>query len=519
MTNLIDDLIQFQKKLDEKTVAEYTDDLYEAMRQLILNEVKLLDKEEVKKFIVENLCLNKNVEFNLGVTYPDVESDEFEEEYGREAPASTEATHKKNTLMDKIYEEFDKAYIPTGSILLSIAHYYCDFSDNSFKGLNSEQFIKALQTELELDCIPITFNLKEHCDMSYRSSYYPFLCFHIDKINIDSGASAQCNPFLQKLAEYKEKLEQQKLAKYKEKMPKTHQQISPTKQELKAEFAAWVIAHKKNMYRTIKDALINSKIRGLDDYECNVSHHCFSDGLEKLRTLSESEFKSNEPIVQKALGVENIEITLQWSNINFKFTPSKLVLVDEAAIEALTITETDMEEELQDIEKQKTEIRSDILTWVEGSPTGLSKGQISSSRGTGSKNEIIKLCFHYLKYRKWCKETKAWATEFISTEMLTIKKYCPFFKRDNTHCIEVARYQGIVNQELNDQINNMLGVTGFEFKAKYDLCDCGLPWGIDRESNKIYNIKHDPKCKYEVNFNYRGGDDDFALFIVLPKYI
>ena len=61
MTNLIDDLIQFQKKLDEKTVAEYTDDLYEAMRQLILNEVKLLDKEEVKKFIVENLCLTPEI--------------------------------------------------------------------------------------------------------------------------------------------------------------------------------------------------------------------------------------------------------------------------------------------------------------------------------------------------------------------------------------------------------------------------------------------------------------------------
>jgi len=500
MTGLMDSLMQYQKKLDEKTVKEYTEDLYRSIRQLILEEVKLLDKEEVKRHIIDNLCLTKNVTFDLGINSEE-ESEKDKDYY--------DDKHKKNTVITKIQKEFSNAFIPTGAILYKLAfHNYNKFDEDSFELLNNPEFIKNVQSILEIECMPITFNVQEYCDMSYRSSFYPYLCFHTNKINIEkesecnSDSNSSSYSFLTKLKEYKEKYdEHEKNEEEAKKIKEQQETLKKTKKdtkELKEKFLEWMTENKKYIFRDIKRVIIKSKIQGLEDYKHRVT------------LISESEFKDLEEEWQleelkKNINIENIEIkTGNWSVFYFIFTPSEI----HSPENELQITEEEIQEKKTKIEEYKEETRQDILKWA-----------------TDSKEDIINMFYHFLKLRKYYKEKKEnkYVKDYISTDILSVKKYSKFWKREDDEFIDVSRYNGILTQELKDKINEILGVTGFDFKTKYDFCNCGLPWEVKREDCSIYfediddDLKHDETCEYTSNFNCICSDDDYKLYIFFPK--
>ena len=492
MTVLMDSLMQYQKKLNEKTVKEYTEDLYRSIRNIILEEVKLLDRQKVKKHIEDNLCLTKNVTFDLGINS---DEDDFNDE--RDDP-----NHKKNTIIEKIRKEFSNAFIPTGDIFYKLAfHNYNKFDDDPFELLNNSEFIKNIQSILEIECMPITFNLSEYCDNSYRSSFYPYLCFHTDKINIEkeleSSDSNENHPFLIRLKEYKEKYDEHKKNEEEAKKIKEQKETKKDTTDLKKEFSEWILENKKAIFRNIKRTIIKSKIDNLEDYKHQVKYFYSSkfDDLEKERQLEE---------LKKNINIENIEIIRSYMYFHFIFTPSEIHFLENE----LEITLEEIIEKKTKIEEDKEETRQDILKWA-----------------TDSKEDIIKMFFHFLKLRKYYSEKKEKVKDYISTDILSVKKYSKFWKEERDEIIDFSRYKGILTQELKDKINEILGVTGFDFKTKYDFCNCGLPWGINREDCSIYfedidkrcDLKHDETCEYTSNFNYICRDDDYQLYVFFPK--
>jgi len=487
MTNLMDSLVEYQKKLDEKTVKEYTEEFYGTIRKIILEEVKLLDPEVVKQNIINDLDVTKNVNIDLGENSDEKKDGNDEENYYD----FEDKNHKNNTLILKMREEMRKSFIPTGGFLFNIAHNYLKSSENTFDELNNDEFIKAIQTILTIDCMPITFNVREYCDMSYRSSFFPYLCFHTNKINIESDSD---DPFLQKLKEYKKKYDKHTL----EEAKKKGKEVKKDTSQLKAEFTRWVVKNRNHIFNKIRETVIDSKIANSDDYTHKIYDSCYSDF--NLKDL-EHEWKSEE--LKKIINIQNIEIVnANFSHIIIVFTPSKLVL-DE-----LKISEEDIFEEKKKIEVYKEETRKNILKWA-----------------SDSKEEIIELFYHFLKVRKYYSEKKEKFDEYILTDFLNIKKYCQFFKREETETIDVSKYSGILTQAVKDKLNEILGVTGFEFKTRSEFCNCGLPWGINREDSTIYchhdtdNIEHKPDCGYKLSFNYICSDDDYKLYIFLPKTI
>lgn len=487
MTSLMDSLMQYQKKLNEKTVKEYTEDLYRSIRNIILEEVKLLDRQKVKKHIEDNLCLTKNVTFDLGVNS---EEDDYNDE--RDDFVNN---HKKNTIIEKIRKEFSNAFIPTGHIFYKLAfHNYNKFDDDPFELLNNSEFIKNIQSILEIEYMPITFNLNEYCDNSYRSSFYPYLCFHTDKINIEKESELHSDSFLTKLKEYKEKYDEHKKNEEETKKIKEQKNLKKDTTELKKEFSEWITKNKKAIFRDIKRTIIKSKIDNLDNYKHQVKYFYSSEfeDLEEERQLEE---------LKKNINIENIEINRSCMYFHFIFIPSEIRIKESE----LQITEEEIKENKTKIEEDKEETRQDILKWA-----------------TDSKEDIIKMFFHFLKLRKYYSEKKEKVKDYISTDILSVKKYSKFWKKERDEFIDVSRYKGVLTQELKDKINEILGVTGFDFKTKYDFCNCGLPWGINREDCSVCfedpdDLKHDETCEYTSNFNCICRDDDCKLYVFFPK--
>lgn len=479
--NFVQKLKDYQKKLDEKSVEELTNELYDSIRNIVIEETKTLDPVKIKTFIIDSLDNHYNATiFEIGETFEDKDNKIKHNLYIDDS----EEKHKRNTVMEKIQEKLDSALIPTGLIKVSLSH---SIDNDIYKSINNDDFIKRLQTILGIDVLPITLYLKEHCDFDYSCSYYPCLCFHTDKIEI---ADAGSDPFLQKLKDFNNELLEKEKKKQKEKEERLKREHKATETEI----LNWITENKKSILADIKETIIESEMRGFSKYEQEIE--LYFDSYFNFSEESHKFFKEN---LEKILGIENFE----FAGYAIKFFPGKLVVKDESK-KFFEITASDLKEYAERVEKEKKETRKFILEWVRE-----------------NKKTILHNCLHFLKMRKYYKEIKNKEHNVFMTKTIDRKVKYEWSENYGTISIDVSEHNEILNQETKENINRILGTMSLplDFKVLYDFCDCGLPWGIvNKETYFKSNIQHSEECSIKKTFSCIDYNEDaYKLCVVVPE--